>query len=221
MRNLKYIFSFLTVVFALALSSCSENIEEVVEYPNWKNTNESYFSNLYATTQSKISAGDSTEWKVLRSWSITADATDHDYNHVVVKVINKGTGSGCPLSTDSVKVHYKGRLLPSASYSDGFVFAQSYYGDYNANTSMPVVVGVMPNTYVTDGLSTALQQMHIGDRWQVYVPYQLGYGKTDTTTPSVPGYSVLVYDVTLVAYYRPGTEVPDSKAKEHGEWIDE
>ena len=48
----------------------------------------------------------------------------------------------------------------------------------------------------TDGLATALQNMHLGDHWTVYVPYQLGYGSADKG--NIPPYSILIYDVTLV-----------------------
>ena len=64
--------------------------------------------------------------------------------------------------------------------------------------------------------------MHIGDRWIVYVPYQLGYGTTDqSTNVVVPAYSMLIYDVRLVGYYRAGTNVPDAHAQAAGEWVEE
>ena len=52
---------------------------------------------------------------------------------------------------------------------------------------------------VVKGFATALQNMHIGDRWQVYIPHQLAYGSSDT-----PGaaYSTLIFDITLVGYFR-------------------
>jgi len=52
--------------------------------------------------------------------------------------------------------------------------------------------------------------MHIGDRWKVYMPYQLAYGESGSS--SIPGYSTLVFDMTLVAYYRAGTTLPDWSA---------
>ena len=61
--------------------------------------------------------------------------------------------------------------------------------------------------------------MHIGDRWKVYIPYQLAYGKTNNGT--IPAYSTLVFDVTLVSYYRAGVDVPDSKARKAAGWVEE
>lgn len=220
MRKIQYILTSVAVLLAMALSSCSENLNEVEEYPDWQSTNESYFSNIYTTAKNSIAAGGD-NWKIFRGFSLNEDIATHDYNHIVVEVLEEGTGSGCPLYTDSVKVHYLGRLLPSTSYTSGYVFAQSYYGDYNPNTASPVNLAVATNTYTPDGLCTALQQMHIGDRWRIYVPYQLGYGTSTSSTLGIPGYSTLVYELTLVAYYRAGVDVPDSQAKEQGVWIEE
>ena len=53
----------------------------------------------------------------------------------------------------------------------------------------------------------------------MYIPYQLGYGNADNG--SIPAYSTLVFDITLVSYYRAGVDVPESKARKAGEWIEE
>ena len=76
---------------------------------------------------------------------------------------------------------------------------------------------------VVDGFSTALQNMHIGDRWKVYVPYNLGYGTQDNKNSNtgavvVPAYSTLVFDITLVSYHHPGATQPAFKAKAANLW---
>ena len=48
-----------------------------------------------------------------------------------------------------------------------------------------------------DGLSLLMQQMHIGDRWEVYIPAELGYGKF--SQPGIPGGSTLIFDIELLA----------------------
>ena len=50
------------------------------------------------------------------------------------------------------------------------------------------------------GFYTAVQQMVDGDRWMVYIPYQLGYGAKSVT--GVPAYSSLVFDINLVSFHR-------------------
>lgn len=197
------------------LSSCSESDNEEEEFPNWKKTNEQYFNNLYAMAKSSADMGDKS-WKVIRQWSLEESTAKDPYDYIVVNVLENGTGSGCPLYTDSVKVHYEGRLLPSTSYPDGYVFGKSFTGEFNPATALPAKFAV---SGMIDGFTTALQYMHIGDHWKVYIPYQLGYGSS--ASGSIPAYSTLVFDVTLVSYYRAGVEVPDSKARPATGWIEE
>ena len=119
---------------------------------------------------------------------------------------------------DTVKVHLQGRLKASVSYPKGLVFERTYTDPFNAKTASSAKRAVAG---VVEGLQTALQQMRIGDRWQIFVPYQLGYnGRSATgtvlsssqTTVSIPPYSTLVYEVTLVEFYRVGKKVPNAKA---------
>lgn len=213
---------WLPLLFGLFLfASCSEDEETVVEFPNWQATNEQAFQEVMDYAKAETSSGNTDQWKVFLDWSLENQSANmggfiEDYGdeyHIAVQVLEKGTGSGCPLYTDSVLVHYRGRLLPSASYEDGYVIGESYTGEFNEETAIPAKLAV---DYQVDGLTTALMQMHIGDRWLVYVPYQLGYGSTGGT--SVPAYSMLVYDIKLVAYYRAGAIVPLSTSLEKS-WI--
>ena len=164
-ENIKKMKKYLIYMFALLLGStlftaCSESDDEVDEYPNWRATNEAYFNSLYATAKQRVAAGDA-QWKVLKSWSLGEKTTDLAEDHIVARVISEGTGTERPLFTDSVRVHYRGRLLPSTSYADGYVFDQTYYGNFNPASAMPAKKAVAG---VTAGFGTALQHMHIGDR---------------------------------------------------------
>lgn len=193
----------------LAFVSCSESEDTVEEFPDWKNRNEAYFDDVYE----KAMRADDGSWKIIRNYSFEDTIQVGYSDNIVVQVLEEGTGSGCPMFTDSVLVNYRGRLIPSTSYADGYVFDQSYSGEYNPQTARPrkLFVGEL-----IDGFSTALQYMHIGDRWRVYIPYQLGYGVSDND--GIPGYSTLVFDIALVAYYRPGTPVDPWYVK-RGTWI--
>ena len=48
------------------------------------------------------------------------------------------------------------------------------------------------------GFVTALLHMHSGDRWRVYIPYQLGYNTTEKT--GIPAYSTLIFDLALIDF---------------------
>lgn len=206
------IFALLVLmVMPLCFMACSESEDTVEEFPDWKNRNEAYFDNIYE----KAMGIEDGSWKIIRKYSLEDTIPAGYTDHIVVEVLEEGTGSGCPMFTDSVLVNYRGCLLPSTSYPEGYVFDQSYTGDYNPETAMPskLYVGSL-----IDGFTTALQYMHIGDRWRVYIPYQMGYGTSATT--SIPAYSTLIFDIALVAYYRLGVS-PDPWYVKKGSWVTE
>lgn len=196
---------------ATALVSCSEDDDTIVEFPNWQETNTEYFSKIYATAKANADGS----WKVFKTWSKQDTIPGVHTDYIAVKVIEEGTGSGCPMYTDSVRVHYRGRLIPSTSYEEGWVFDQTYTGEFNPETCTPTT---FYTANMIDGFATALQHMHIGDQWRIYIPYQLGYGETDHD--NIPAYSTLIFDIALVAYYRPGTPTTPWKARK-GAWIEE
>lgn len=47
------------------------------------------------------------------------------------------------------------------------------------------------------GWIIALQQMHPGDRWEVYIPAAQAYGKV--SQPGIPGGSTLIFDIELIS----------------------
>ena len=47
-----------------------------------------------------------------------------------------------------------------------------------------------------NGWIIALQQMHIGDKWIIYIPYEKGYGSK--ASGSIPAYSTLIFEVELL-----------------------
>lgn len=211
MKKSNLIFAVFALVLVSVFASCSEEDNTVEEFPDWRNRNEEYFSNIWNTAQLNSDGS----WKMFLSYALedTIPTTYDDY--IAVQVLREGTGSGCPMFTDSVKINYRGRLISSTSYPDGYVFDQTYSGEYNPETAYPATMYVGGTI---DGFATALQHMHIGDYWRVYIPYALGYGSSGSST--IPAYSTLIFDIELVAYYRAGTNVPESRAVE-GVWITE
>lgn len=185
------------------LSSCSEEDNTVEEFPNWQETNEKYFNSLFADARQRAAAGDNS-WKVLRQWSLQDSVHLDADDHVIAHVITQGTGVQSPLFTDSVRVMYSGRLLPSTSYPAGYVFDKTYAGDTFEPATSAVRGFLLSSSSLRDGFSTALQYMHVGDRWEVYIPYALGYGSEDYSSTGIPGYSTLIFDITLTGYYRNG-----------------
>ena len=81
-----------------------------------------------------------------------------------------------------VTVHYKGSLI------NGKVFDSSYERGYPEAFRLGDLIV---------GWQIALTQMHIGDHWIIYIPYQVGYGTRDNGP--IPAYSTLIFEVELVA----------------------
>ena len=100
---------------------------------------------------------------------------------VIVKVTQEGTGAQ-PVASDTVKVHYEGKL------TGGKVF------DSSIKRGEPVefpLAGVIPCW------SEGVQQMKVGSKAQLTCPSDLAYGPQGNP-PTIPGNSVLVFDVELL-----------------------
>ena len=188
----------MTVVACVAMTSCSEEDGVGEEYPDWQVRNETYFDNLTDSVQKLISSG-RTDWKRIRTWSKTEGDYISNSDYIIVHVLESAPQSetASPLYTDSVAVHYKVWTLPSTSYPNGKVFDSSYNEPFDKD------VAVAARFYVggglIDGFTTALQYMKRGDVWEVYMPYQLGYGATGSS--SIPGYSTLIYKMILKDFW--------------------
>jgi FKBP-type peptidyl-prolyl cis-trans isomerase FklB len=110
---------------------------------------------------------------------------------VYAQILQKGEGTASPLFTDSVYTHYRGKLIPLLTGTT-VTFDQSYTGDLDP--SIAVASSFSVGAVIT-GWTTALQQMHAGDRWMLYIPSDLGYGTSGST--SIPSGSTLIFDLYL------------------------
>ena len=191
--NRKILFALSFVFTLIGLSSCSENQEEN-EYENWQAKNEHFIDSIAAAAR----AGQG-RWEMIRAYNIS-DSTKNDKNSyfIYVQKLWDGEGTTRPEFRDSVRVHYKGYLLPSKSYASGYMFEKSYNGaELDVKTDVPKLFGV---NGVLVGFSTALMHMVEGDRWRVVIPYYLGYGTG--ASGKIPGYSTLIYDMELAKIYK-------------------
>jgi FKBP-type peptidyl-prolyl cis-trans isomerase FklB len=212
--------TLLCCIISVLLISCKESDSTYDPYSNWKARNVAYYKAVADTARNAIKAaktqyGDTWEshckWRMYKNILLSPTSASTLTDSICVYIENAGTGSGCPLWTDSVRVNYRGMLMPTEDENGTtyqYVFDQSYYGAFNATTAYPSKFS--PSGVVT-GFGTALSYMHIGDIWRIYIPYNLGYGSTAQT--KIPAYSTLIFTVNLVAYYRPGSVVPVWKVK--------
>lgn len=188
-RNLLYIL--LLMITTCVVTSCKEESDSNNEFSNWQSRNNEYFNKVYKEAQTASSTNSNI--KILRSWSLGNELQKPE-DHIVVKVLENGTGTKTPVYNDSVYVHVQKRLIPSATYPDGKIFSQSWTTEvFNPNVSAPIEIAVNAQC---DGFATALQHMHVGDRWRVYVPYALSESNAEGQY-DLPSHSMRIYDVTL------------------------
>lgn len=96
------------------------------------------------------------------------------------EVIKQGTGAK-PAATDTVKVHYEGKLL------DGTVF------DSSIKRGEPVS---FPLNRVIPGWTEGVQLMPVGSKYKFTIPANLAYG--DQGAGPIPPHSVLQFEVELL-----------------------
>jgi len=98
------------------------------------------------------------------------------------RILNEGSGDDSPGPESVVSVHYRGKL------TNGVEFDSSY--KRNQPTSFPV-------KGVIRGWTEALQLMKEGDKWELIIPPDLGYGSNGAGN-IIPPDSTLIFEVELI-----------------------
>ena len=99
---------------------------------------------------------------------------------VLFKVLQQGTGQVSPNLRSIVSVHYRGELINGREFDNSW------------ERSCPEALRLVE---VIDGWKIALQEMHVGDRWMVYIPAKYGYG--DRASGPIPANSTLIFEIEL------------------------
>lgn len=199
----KSIFWLMGLLFSvsLAVTSCEETDGAVDPYFNWQERNELYIDSIARVANANL-GNEVGQWKAVHTYKFNPPINDLNpdvRDYVYCRILEKGTGTVKPLYSDSVAAHYRGQLIP---LYDGqkVVFDQSFQGELKEDLAVPVTFGLWEGVGgVIEGWSTALPQMVEGDRWEVHIPYQLGYGIYGRN--EIPGYSALVFDIQLVKIF--------------------
>lgn len=101
---------------------------------------------------------------------------------VLYKVIRKGKPDGIsPGRSSVITVHYTGKTI------NGKTFDSSRSGVAPAFRLRDLIIG----------WNIALSKMKPGDRWEIYIPAEVGYGKR--SQPGIPGGSTLIFDIELLS----------------------
>jgi FKBP-type peptidyl-prolyl cis-trans isomerase len=97
------------------------------------------------------------------------------------RVLKLGNGR-TPTASSTVTVHYTGKLI------NGKVF------DSSVQRGQPTSFGV---SQVIRGWTEALQLMREGDKWLLYIPYDLAYG-AGGAGGDIPPFATLIFEVELI-----------------------
>lgn len=178
MRFKQLLVPALLAVVAI-FSSCLNTEDPTAQYAEWKYQNEAKF-NTYKDSAS------------FHYDTIPVNRGGYGYYSRINTVGDASKGT--PAYTDTVVVHYRGKLI------NGVIFDQSYKGtapdfeSYEDPRSFKV-------SGVVKGWQEVLQQMHPGENRTVVLPWELGYGANGQS--SILPYSVLIFDIQLLSYGTP------------------
>lgn len=112
---------------------------------------------------------------------VTSEGGVKTASGLAYKVITPGDESAKPLATDTVEVHYEGKLI------DGTVFDSSLARDKKIK---------FPLNRVIKGWTEGLQFVGKGGKIKLVIPSDMAYGDHGAP-PKIPGGSTLVFEVEL------------------------
>ncbi|MBQ3539700.1 MAG: FKBP-type peptidyl-prolyl cis-trans isomerase [Bacteroidaceae bacterium] len=198
MVDVKKILMLLLIV--LGVVACNET-EESGEFDNWQARNTEFIDSIAKVARENVSG----EWKVFLAYGLVDTVQWSNEYYVYCNVLQQGDGADSPMFNDTVLVNYRGRLIPTKTYPEGYIFDQSYVGELDPAVDVPVSLSL---SGCVRGWVTAVTEMAKGttltngDIWRIYIPSELGYGATEQT--AIPAYSTLVFDINLVDFYSVG-----------------
>lgn len=100
---------------------------------------------------------------------------------VCYKVLQSGSEGGKqPTPSSVVSCHYLGRTIDGKSFDTSL-------GGY------PLAIRLRD---LIEGWVIALLQMRVGDKWEIYIPSELGYGSF--SQPGIPANSTLIFEIELL-----------------------
>lgn len=192
----KYILLSLLFTQCLLLFTSCDETEEVNKYADWRNRNEAFIDSLKSVYDAK------TDPELIQ----IIPYAEKNYP-IYAKKLKTVTSGETPLYTDSVTAYYRGMLINEAVfgaattpryytklYQSLDVFEKNFEGAEPTVFESPTKFAI--NTQIA-GWTEILQRMKVGERWEIYVPWQQGYGSTGKVY--APGYSALIYDINLVS----------------------
>lgn len=172
MRNNKILFVVCSVVMSLLLSSCKTNVNQATEVTEYQKNNDTFIKTL--SSDASYTASD------------FGGVSPYKYYYKVTEeapAANKGVR---PFQNSKVLVEFSIAL----AYTQQIIVPESKHEltvlDFTTDRPLGQV----------RGLQYALQEMEVGDKWEVILPWELGYGAYANGV--IPAYSALKYNIKLL-----------------------
>lgn len=170
--------------FAAGVASVYDGVKPEMTFDEAKRIVNEYFAKLEAEMQAEAAKQGEVNRKNGEAF-LTENAKREGIkvteSGLQYEVLESGKGDS-PKASDNVEVHYTGKLI------DGTVF------DSSVEHGVPASFGV---TQVIPGWVEALQLMHEGDKWRLYIPSDLAYGPNGAGGVIGPNMT-LIFDVELL-----------------------
>lgn len=170
--------------FAAGVASVYDGVKPEMTFDEAKRIVNEYFARLEAEMQAEAAKQGEVNRKngeAFLSENAKREGIKVTESGLQYEVLESGKGDS-PKASDNVEVHYTGKLI------DGTVF------DSSVERGVPASFGV---TQVIPGWVEALQLMHEGDKWRLYIPSDLAYGPNGAGGVIGPNMT-LIFDVELL-----------------------
>ncbi len=171
---------FLPLLLLVFIFTACEETTEATKFDNWKPRNEAFMDSLETVYNTQPDHGG------LNVLVPTTAPKDLIYYKDITPDGNI-VGDKLPKYTDAVKAFYRGTYIFGETFDENFSGANPSV--YDSPSSFAV------NGNIVAGWSEALQRMKVGERWMVYIPWEMGYG--DVANGNIPAYSTLIFDLEL------------------------
>lgn len=193
----KKIYLFSLVLLTLAFVSCSET-EGEGRYDNWRSRSESFIDSIANAYANSATRGNLDSIHMIQYRGVPI------YYKKKTPVGDAGVQDVIPFYTSTISCYYKGQ------YSIGYVDdGDNYIGEVFDGTftgAEPSIdfsrTALFEVSSLVVGLAEVLQRMNVGERREVYIPWEYGYGSSDYKPPyssiTIRGYSTLVFDIQLL-----------------------
>jgi FKBP-type peptidyl-prolyl cis-trans isomerase len=168
-----FCYLIVSIFVILSFASCNDDKIDTA----WKEANEEAYHKIVANK----------EYQDVRRFFHPENGTGP--LGIYYRELKKGDSTEYPLQTSTVKVLYSGK------YYDG-----AYFDEGTTKNGVSVEFAVAETIR---GFSYALQNMVVGDKWEIVIPYYLGYGASGSVdyygNVAIKGYTTLFFDVELVS----------------------